>query len=87
MVAFPIDLKKFKKYVTEPFISFQVLANYVSFRLSLDPSKHKLSVEERSALQDNIQLLRDAIVLFTATGTARGVSGNTGGSGRLDINI
>lgn len=28
----------------------------------------------------NIQLLRDAIVLFTATGAARGVSGHTGGA-------
>jgi len=49
-------------------------------RLSLDPSKTKLSAEEKSTLQDNIQLLRDSIVLFTATGAARGVAGHTGGA-------
>ena len=49
-------------------------------RLSLDPSKPKLSPEEKSTLEANIQLLRDAIVLFTATGAARGVSGHTGES-------
>ncbi|KAL5489772.1 hypothetical protein ACEPAI_4604 [Sanghuangporus weigelae] len=48
--------------------------------IKLDPSKPQLSDEERSALKDNIQLMRDAIVLFTATGAARGVSGHTGGA-------
>ena len=47
-------------------------------RLKLDPSKPKLTDEEKSTLLANIQLLRDAIVLFTATGAARGVSGHTG---------
>ncbi|PPR02377.1 hypothetical protein CVT24_011719 [Panaeolus cyanescens] len=47
-------------------------------KLSLDPSKPKLSDEEKATLKANIQLLRDAIVLFTATGAARGVSGHTG---------
>jgi transketolase len=60
-MAFPIDLKKFKK-------------------LSLDPSKPNLSEEQKAALKDNIQLLRDAIVLFTATGSAAGVGGHTGGA-------
>jgi transketolase len=49
-------------------------------KLSLDPSKPQLSSEEKSTLEANIQLLRDAIVLFTATGAARGVSGHTGGA-------
>jgi len=53
-------------------------ADRVSPRLSLDSSKPKLSSEEKSTLQANIQLLRDAIVLFTATGAARGVGGHTG---------
>ncbi|SJK99681.1 uncharacterized protein ARMOST_02992 [Armillaria ostoyae] len=44
-------------------------------KLALDPSKPQLSEEEKAALKFNIQLLRDAIVLFTATGAARGVSG------------
>ncbi|KAF8896655.1 transketolase [Infundibulicybe gibba] len=49
-------------------------------KLSLDPSKPKLSDAEKADLLANIQLLRDAIVLFTATGAARGVSGHTGGA-------
>ncbi|CAA7267542.1 unnamed protein product [Cyclocybe aegerita] len=60
-MAFPIDLKQFKK-------------------LSLDPTKPQLSGEQKATLKANIQLLRDAIVLFTATGAARGVSGHTGGA-------
>ncbi|KAF9460310.1 transketolase [Collybia nuda] len=49
-------------------------------KLSLDPSKPTLNQEEKATLLTNIQLLRDAIVLFTATGAARGVSGHTGGA-------
>ncbi|EIW83684.1 transketolase [Coniophora puteana RWD-64-598 SS2] len=49
-------------------------------KLKLDPSKPQLTSEEKATLQHNIQLLRDAIVLFTATGAARGVSGHTGGA-------
>ena len=48
------------------------------FRLSLDPTKPHLTAEQKSTLLHNIHLLRDAIVLFTATGAARGVSGHTG---------
>ncbi|MEM9156147.1 MAG: transketolase C-terminal domain-containing protein [Cyanobacteria bacterium P01_F01_bin.33] len=47
--------------------------------LSLDASSPTLTDEQRSALQFNIQLCRDAIVFFTATGAARGVGGHTGG--------
>ncbi|KAA1467123.1 thiamine diphosphate-binding protein [Dentipellis sp. KUC8613] len=49
-------------------------------KLALDPSKPQLTDEQRAILKDNIQLLRDIIVLFTATGAARGVSGHTGGA-------
>lgn len=49
-------------------------------KLTLDPSKPQLTAEQRSTLLHNIQLLRDALVLFTATGAARGVSGHTGGA-------
>ncbi|KAG0701221.1 thiamine diphosphate-binding protein [Suillus ampliporus] len=49
-------------------------------KLTLDPSKPQLTAEQKSTLLYNIQLLRDAIVLFTATGAARGVSGHTGGA-------
>lgn len=48
-------------------------------RISLDPANPILSDEQRSALKANIQLCRDAIVFFTATGAARGVGGHTGG--------
>uniref|UniRef100_B8HK66 Transketolase domain protein n=1 Tax=Cyanothece sp. (strain PCC 7425 / ATCC 29141) TaxID=395961 RepID=B8HK66_CYAP4 len=47
--------------------------------LALDPSQPSLSPEQREALKANIQLCRDAIVYFTATGAARGVGGHTGG--------
>ena len=47
--------------------------------ISLDPSQPSLTAEQREALKFNIQLCRDAIVFFTATGAARGVGGHTGG--------
>ncbi|WP_317134559.1 hypothetical protein [Leptolyngbya sp. 7M] len=47
--------------------------------LKLDPSNPTLSDKQRAALKANIQLCRDAIVFFTATGAARGVGGHTGG--------
>ncbi len=47
--------------------------------VKLDPAKPTLTDEEREALKANIQLCRDAIVFFTATGAARGVGGHTGG--------
>ncbi len=48
-------------------------------RISLDPSSPTLSDEQREALKSNIQLCRDAIIFFTATGAARGVGGHSGG--------
>ncbi|NMF84017.1 transketolase C-terminal domain-containing protein [Nodosilinea sp. P-1105] len=48
-------------------------------RISLDASTPTLTDDQRSALKANIQLCRDAIVFFTATGAARGVGGHTGG--------
>jgi hypothetical protein len=47
--------------------------------ISLDPSNPTLTDDQRSALKANIQLCRDAIIFFTATGAARGVGGHTGG--------
>ena len=57
---------------------YQIRVIGSSSRLQLDPSSSKLSAEQKSALQNNIQLMRDAIVMFTTTGAARGVSGHTG---------
>ncbi|MGD1862622.1 MAG: transketolase C-terminal domain-containing protein [Leptolyngbyaceae cyanobacterium] len=48
-------------------------------RITLDPSVPTLTDEQRAALKFNIELCRDAIVFFTATGAARGVGGHTGG--------
>jgi len=48
-------------------------------RISLDPTQPTLSDDQRAALKANIQLCRDAIVFFTATGAAKGVGGHTGG--------
>ncbi|KAJ5794749.1 Transketolase C-terminal/Pyruvate-ferredoxin oxidoreductase domain II [Penicillium paradoxum] len=48
-------------------------------QLRLDPKTSKLSAEQKSDLLHNINIFRDAIIAFTATGAARGVSGHTGG--------
>jgi transketolase len=48
--------------------------------LKLDPAVASLSEEQKSTLQANIQLCRDAIVFFTALAGARGLSGHTGGA-------
>ncbi|WP_013322051.1 transketolase C-terminal domain-containing protein [Gloeothece verrucosa] len=47
--------------------------------LTLDPTNPTLTPEQKETLKANIQLCRDAIVFFTATGAARGVGGHTGG--------
>jgi len=47
--------------------------------LTLDPANSTLTNEQRETLKANIQLCRDAIVFFTATGAARGVGGHSGG--------
>lgn len=47
--------------------------------LALNPANATLTSEQRETLKANIQLCRDVIVFFTATGAARGVGGHTGG--------
>lgn len=47
--------------------------------LTLDPARPALTAEEKRVLEANLQLCRDVIVFFTATGAARGVGGHTGG--------
>jgi transketolase len=47
--------------------------------LTLDPANPTLTAQQRESLKANIQLCRDAIIFFTATGAARGVGGHTGG--------
>ncbi|MGR9045481.1 MAG: transketolase C-terminal domain-containing protein [Gammaproteobacteria bacterium] len=48
-------------------------------RIALNANVTTLTDEQRASLKANIQLCRDAIVFFTATGAARGVGGHTGG--------
>ncbi|KAJ5450937.1 Transketolase C-terminal/Pyruvate-ferredoxin oxidoreductase domain II [Penicillium cf. griseofulvum] len=48
-------------------------------QLKLDPKAAQLSPQQKSDLQHNINVFRDAIIAFTATGSARGVAGHTGG--------
>lgn len=48
-------------------------------KLKLDPKNPTLSGEQKQDLQHNINVFRDAIVAFTATGSARGLAGHTGG--------
>jgi transketolase len=47
--------------------------------VQLDPKNSALTDDQRQALKANIQLCRDAIVFFTATGAATGMGGHTGG--------
>ncbi len=47
--------------------------------LAFNPANSNLTLQELEELKSNIQLARDAIVFFTATGAARGVGGHTGG--------
>ncbi|KAJ5485484.1 hypothetical protein N7539_005472 [Penicillium diatomitis] len=48
-------------------------------QLKLDPKNTTLSADQKKDLLHNINIFRDAIIAFTATGAARGVSGHTGG--------
>ncbi|KAJ5087979.1 hypothetical protein N7456_011595 [Penicillium angulare] len=48
-------------------------------QLKLDPKNASLTAEQKKDLLSNINVFRDAIIAFTATGAARGVSGHTGG--------
>ncbi|KAJ5552718.1 hypothetical protein N7494_002096 [Penicillium frequentans] len=48
-------------------------------QLKLDPKNKSLTSEQKQDLLHNINVFRDAIIAFTATGAARGVSGHTGG--------
>lgn len=48
-------------------------------QLKLDSKNKSLTSEQKQDLLHNINIFRDAIIAFTATGAARGVSGHTGG--------
>jgi transketolase len=48
-------------------------------QLKLDPKNSTLTADQKKDLLHNINIFRDAIIAFTATGAARGVSGHTGG--------
>ena len=49
-------------------------------KLSLDPSEPQLSDSTKTELQSNVSLFRDTIVYFTASASARGLNGHTGGA-------
>ncbi|HOE67606.1 MAG TPA: transketolase C-terminal domain-containing protein [Candidatus Hydrogenedentes bacterium] len=48
--------------------------------LTLDPAKAALSDADKAQLKQNIQIMRDTIILFTAAAGAKGLSGHTGGA-------
>ena len=48
-------------------------------QLKLDSKNTTLTADQKKDLLHNINVFRDAIIAFTATGAARGVSGHTGG--------
>ncbi|QDU35466.1 Transketolase 2 [Poriferisphaera corsica] len=47
--------------------------------MELDPGQPRLTAEQKTQLENNIALCRDAIIFFTATGAAKGLGGHTGG--------
>jgi len=47
--------------------------------IALDPSVGTLTDDQRAAIKHNIELCRDAITVFTAYSSARGLSGHSGG--------
>ena len=50
-------------------------------KVGIDPfAAASLSAADKEAIKANIQLCRDAIVFFTACGTASGYGGHTGGA-------
>ncbi|GLB44873.1 putative transketolase, thiamine diphosphate binding domain [Lyophyllum shimeji] len=65
---------------TVPLPEFPIDLSKFDTKFALDPAKPTLSKDERTKLRANIQLFRDAIVFFTATGQARGLTGHTGGA-------
>ena len=48
--------------------------------LTFDLDQEKLTDEQRRALIENIQLVRDSLVFFTALANVRGLGGHTGGA-------
>lgn len=65
--------------MTATLLKFPIpLDRYTS--LPLDPTVPTLTPKQRQTLQNNIQLCRDIIVLFTAVAAAKGVGGHTGGA-------
>lgn len=48
-------------------------------KLKLDPTSKQLTDQQKKDLLHNINVFRDAIIAFTATGAARGQAGHTGG--------
>ncbi|CAD6578788.1 MAG: hypothetical protein CYPHOPRED_000673 [Cyphobasidiales sp. Tagirdzhanova-0007] len=74
---FPVNSGKLANYIGA---TFPVpIGEWNSKGLDLDISSGKLSDGQRKKLLRNIEVMRDSIILFTATGAARGVSGHTGG--------
>lgn len=54
------------------------LSAYQPLKLSL--SQESLDGEQKATLQKNINLVRDAIVFFTALANTKGLGGHTGGA-------
>ncbi|QQG65131.1 transketolase C-terminal domain-containing protein [Desulfobulbus oligotrophicus] len=54
------------------------LSTYTPLHFSL--SQEKLTAEQRSTLRHNIELVRNAIIFFTALANTKGLGGHTGGA-------
>ncbi|NLX19721.1 MAG: transketolase, partial [Desulfobulbus sp.] len=54
------------------------LSTYTPLHFSID--QEKLTAEQRSTLKNNIELVRNAIIFFTALANTKGLGGHTGGA-------
>lgn len=72
---FPIDLKAYKPIALDPSKDKKLSAEQKEALVRLSKGSAILRADKQLA---NINLLRDVIVFFTATGSARGAAGHTG---------
>lgn len=80
LLIFPFEHINYKVKLIETMSGHTFPVDLKQFKqLKLDPKNPQLSADQKSDLLNNINIFRDAIIAFTATGAARGVSGHTGG--------
>mmetsp|Transcript_82863 Transcript_82863/g.208759 ORF Transcript_82863/g.208759 Transcript_82863/m.208759 type:complete len:679 (+) Transcript_82863:63-2099(+) len=85
--AFTPEVRAPKRKIAEEVEAFPIdLSKYE--RVAVDPWRtESLSAEQRAALRSNIEVCRDAIVMFTSVGGASGYGGHTGGAFDMMVEV